>query len=287
MSSSLWPYRYTSPTPDQLRERRELLTLRGQYAQLSVLVFLLMLGVYRLATRKSSSSSAAGTQKRTPKSSWLDTPLEPGAPESRRQYLVAGAWFVWLLALSVWRTGDDYLHLTKSLAHTTLATLPLHPLLAPKLSPQTNPFTLLHTRLFHLPQTHLTPYHRLFGWLVFPTLLFLHAGLYVTFFMQKGLLQKRLGDADVQWGFVAVTGLVGLVGVARWMGAGMGRGGGGGGGKGGGKGWMRGYVVHVGLVMGVLGAVYCHVEYARGFVGWTLVVYGVDVGSWVVKRWLR
>ncbi|KAK2789055.1 hypothetical protein FQN52_006422 [Onygenales sp. PD_12] len=269
---SLWPYRYTSPTPSQLQERRNLLTLRGEYAQVSALVFLLLFSVY------------------------------PLGPETGRQYLVATAWLVWLIVLSAWKTGDDHLHLTKSLAHTTLATFPFQLLLSPKLSPTTHPLhSLLLTPILNLPQTALTPYHRIFGHLVLPTLLSLHAALYITFFVQNDLLARRVGDLDVQWG---VTGVVLLwVVVSVWSPA-VKRGV-----QTGAKAKVKAkedegreekseeeavkrpsskkqrtaYIVHVSLVMSLLGVAYFHVKWARKFVWQCLALYAVDVGSYAVR----
>ncbi|EEH39600.2 hypothetical protein PAAG_01789 [Paracoccidioides lutzii Pb01] len=288
---SLWPYRYTSLTSQQLRERRALLSLRGNYAQLSALILLLLLSVYRLATTKIGT---IGIERRsTLLSAWLDSPFMHGATEMRRHYLVAVGWLVWLLALSAWKTGDvmcehdltskqDYLHLTKSIAQTAMATIPLHLLLSPKLSPTFNPFTQVLSRLLHLPQTYLTPYHRLFGRLVIPTLLSLHAFLYIMFFVQNGLLEKRLKDADVQFGIVGILVMGVVVGMSRWV---KGRGSS----KRASGSVSRGtaYLLHVSLVMGLLAVVYCHVEYARKFVVQAVGIYGVDVGSWVIKRLLR
>ncbi|EEQ83746.1 hypothetical protein RJZ56_006313 [Blastomyces dermatitidis] len=282
--SSLVYYRYTSPTPEQLRERRELLNLRGEYAQLSTLVLLLLFSVYRFGANRGSGRSRGNgndtaTDRGTP--SWLDSPLMRGGGETRGQYLVAAVWMIWLLALSAWRTGDDYLHLTKSLGHTTLATIPFNLLLSPKLSTTTNPFNLICSNLLLLPQTHLTPYHRLFGRLVIPALISLHSLLYLIFFAENGVLETRLNDSDVQFGIWALFALVGLWWTSGWVrrkGSSTARSGSSG------RMSKRGaYVLHVAFVMLLLGVVYFHVEHARRFVVQALVIYGVDVGSWVVR----
>ncbi|KKZ58482.1 hypothetical protein EMCG_00973 [[Emmonsia] crescens] len=284
--SPVWPYRYTSPTPEQLRERRELLTLRGEYAQLSTLILILMFSVHKFAASRGRGrdKGARGGSLTLSLSAWLDSPLMRGGAETRGQYIVATVWMVWLLGLSAWRTGDDYLHLTKSLAYTVLATIPFNLLLSPKLSPTTHPFNLICSHLLRVPQAHLTPYHRLFGRLVIPTLVSLHSFLYIMFFVQNGLLEKRLNDADVQLGVGGFWVLAGLWGTSGWTR-----------GKGNStprlkSGFMSkrtAYVIHVGLVMVLLGMAYFHVEYARRFVVQALVIYGVDVGSWVVKRIFR
>ncbi|KLJ10343.1 hypothetical protein EMPG_14252 [Blastomyces silverae] len=293
--SPLVGYRYTSPTPAQLSERRALLNLRGEYAQISTLVLLLLFSVYRFGasrgrarSRGNGSGKGAGTDGKAP--SWLDSPLMRGGGETRGQYLVVAGWMVWLLALSAWRTGDDYLHLTKSLGHTTLATVPFNLLLSPKLSTTTHPFNLLCSNLLLLPQTHLTPYHRLFGRLVIPTLISLHSLLYLMFFVENGVLEARLNDSDVQFGIWAFFALVGLWGTSGWVVGWVRRKGNSTSGSGSGSSSSSGrmskrgaYFLHVAFVMLLLGVVYFHVEHARRFVVQALVIYGVDVGSWVVK----
>lgn len=138
---------------------------------------------------------------------------------------------------------------------------------SPKLSTTTHPFNLVCSHLLHLPLTHLTPYHRLFGRLVIPTLISLHSALYLMFFVENGVLEKRLNDPDVQIGIMGAWILVLLWGTSGWV-----------------VGWVRGqgnptsrssgsgsklkrmaYVVHVALVIVLLGAVYFHVcEEIRG-----------------------
>ncbi|OAX80809.1 hypothetical protein ACJ72_04852 [Emergomyces africanus] len=280
-------------TPEQLRERRELLALRGEYAQLSTLILLLMFSVYRFTARRRTGRSkfdrgSDGGSFSLPLSAWLESPFMHGGAETRGQYMVAMVWMMWLFGLSAWRTGDDYLHLTKSLAHTVLATIPFNILLSPKLSPSSHPFNLICSHLLRLPQTRLTPYHRLFGRLVIPTLVSLHSFLYIMFFVQNGLLEKRLNDADVQLGIVGFWVLAGLWGTSGWV-AGWARS------RGystsrlasGSKSKRTAYVLHVVLVMMVLGTVYFHVEYARRYVVQALAIYGLDVGSWGVKWLLR
>lgn len=102
--------------------------------------------------------------------------------------------------------------------------------------------------------------------------------------MQNGLLEKRLNDADVQLGVVGFWVLAGLWGTSGWT---RGRGNSTSRLKSGSMSKRTAYVIHVGLVMVLLGMAYFHVEYARRFVVQALVIYGVDVGSWVVKRIFR
>ena len=109
----------------------------------------------------------------------------------------------------------DYLHFTKALGQVGLSQLPLQVLFAPgsyfssfkPVSPSILSF------LTSIAQPFLTPYHRLFGRIVFTPLILGHIFLYLVFFAQSAnpnpafgsLLAKRIWDADVQWGITAVS----------------------------------------------------------------------------------
>jgi hypothetical protein len=355
MASLPWPYRFLSLTPAQVQERREILDRRGNYAQLSAFAVVFMVNAYQFMKRsgRESSVSKAGneetssdlarkkTAQRTTRQSrsWLNSPPVAGWSETRKQYLIALAWLLWLLVLSSWKTGDgrfkisyslslpqereeqiqgesryvlsdglvqrekkkkkrerererekketmkrrgekkvtyqppDYLHLTKSLAHTAFSNVPIQVALSPKLSSR-NPVS----RLIGLPQTTLVPYHRLLGRLVIFPFLTLHAALYLTFFTLQTdpipLLPKRLRDADVQLGITGIT----LVGVLWTTSSSTALG-------------LRKriarrtfYVVHVVLVIMLLVLVCFHVIYARKFVVEALTVYAVDVVAYLLGR---
>jgi len=102
--SSSWPWHFVAVSDAEKQQRRELLTLRGYYAQLSIVI---AIGLFRLVI--ASSSSYHRREKPTGRSrykSWLDEPLFNGWFETRRQYLICPIWLVWLLSLSAWNTGD-------------------------------------------------------------------------------------------------------------------------------------------------------------------------------------
>ena len=80
----------------------------------------------------------------------------------------------------------DYLHLTKGFGHIAASQLPLHYALALK---SWSPIQYL-TRLSH---EELNPYHRLLGRVII-TFFSLHASMYLNFYIQKGLLLKRIQD---------------------------------------------------------------------------------------------
>ncbi|KAL6713301.1 hypothetical protein ACLMJK_008766 [Lecanora helva] len=91
----------------------------------------------------------------------------------------------------------DYLHLTKRFGIIAASQLPLHYALALK---SWSPIQYL-TRLSH---EELNPYHRLFGRVI--TIFFsCHASMYLNFYVQKGLLLKRIRDWDVILGVTAIS----------------------------------------------------------------------------------
>lgn len=102
---SSWPYHFVSLSEEQKHLRRELLNLRGAYAQWSILAVIAALRLYQSWALAASKGGSAPALRRGIVSSW-DRPLVAGWIETRRQYLVCGLWLVWLLSLSVWRSGD-------------------------------------------------------------------------------------------------------------------------------------------------------------------------------------
>ena len=102
--AALLDYRFVSLTPDQVQERRDLLSLRAQYAQLSALLVFILASVYARYTKSNGRIKSDGEKKKV--KGWLDYPPVAGWGETRRQYLITGVWFMWMVALSMWRTGD-------------------------------------------------------------------------------------------------------------------------------------------------------------------------------------
>lgn len=96
-----WPWRFISLSPPEIEHRREVLDLRGYYAQVSVLLAIIAIRVYRMNSRASSPQNTENKQR-----SWWDSPLFQKGTETRKQYLVSFIWLGWLLSLSVWNTGD-------------------------------------------------------------------------------------------------------------------------------------------------------------------------------------
>lgn len=110
--SSFWPYHFISLTEEEKIRRRELLDLRGSYAQWSIIVAIVVLRVYQSWATAQISADGVPKQHRGP-SSWWGRPLVAGWIETRRQYLVCGLWLLWLLSLSVWNSGEGILPLFK------------------------------------------------------------------------------------------------------------------------------------------------------------------------------
>jgi hypothetical protein len=218
--SSSWPWHFITIAGDDKIRRRELLDLRGSYAQWSVIIAMSVLRVYQ-AWATHSAASTNGTAPSRPRRgtvSWWDRPLVAGWIETRRQYLVSGLWLLWLTGLSVWNSGEgmhssinrsisisiyilvhkgktristytapDYLHLTKALGHVALSQVPLQILMSPAayISTSKPSASSIFSYLTSIPQASVTPYHRLFGRAVIAPLLFAHATLYLLFFVQS------------------------------------------------------------------------------------------------------
>ncbi|RLL96630.1 hypothetical protein CFD26_102656 [Aspergillus turcosus] len=76
-----------------------------------------------------------------------------------------------------------------------------------------------------IPQSALTPFHRLFGRVVLAPLLIAHATLYLSFFVQSShpafssLLAKRIRDPDVQWGLCGIVSTILILLLARPLGS--------------------------------------------------------------------
>ncbi|KAL4941480.1 hypothetical protein BDV06DRAFT_223088 [Aspergillus oleicola] len=273
-----WPWHFVSVSDAEKQHRRELLTLRGHYAQLS---FILAIAFFRLYIAFSSTNQQRGkTATRSRQKSWLDAPLFYGWLETRRQYLVCLLWLGWLLSLSIWNTGDDYLHLTKALGHVGLSQLPLQVAMSPAFYATTTPrASSLLSVLTTIPQPELTAYHRLFARVVVSPLLVGHAVLYCLFFLQSShpqfgsLFAKRILDMDVQLGVTAIVTAIAILIAMRPKGTAGGLW----------KGTVQErrrafYAAHMSLVGTLCLAAYYHVAQAQAFVLESLVTFVVNLG---------
>ncbi|KAF7592564.1 hypothetical protein BBP40_012724 [Aspergillus hancockii] len=255
------PWQFVTVSPTEKQHRRELLDLRGYYAQFSIL---LVIGTIRLynsyfrAAEEPRDSRSCRRQK-----SWWDLPLFENWIETRMQYTAY------------------YLHFTKALGHVALSQLPFQVLISPAFYPSAKPMSpSIMSVLTSISQPALTPYHRLFGRVVLSPLLIGHAILYLNFFAQSShpdfssLLAKRIQDPDVQWGFGGLTFAVLVLLFVRplrtafWVQA-----------------WPTSsvkirrqvfYYGHVLLVAALCVAAYYHVPQARIFVIEALVAFAVN-----------
>lgn len=216
----VYPYHFVQLDTVQEDRRRQLLDGYGQFAQLSILllplVYQLSLGISLLLERfrrlknidRSKEHQSPAPSRTTfreallPRFTWkkfqwfLNTEVAPGWG-TRKEWIVACLWTVWLIVLVVKDTGDDYLHVTKRFGIIAASQLPIHYLLAAK---SWSPVQWL-TRMSH---EELNPYHRLLGRIIV-LFMAIHAGLYLNFYVQKDLLSKRIRDWDVILGLLAVS----------------------------------------------------------------------------------
>lgn len=199
-----WPYAFVSLSAEQLQARRELLDRYGFYAYISPIV--LLSSIYAFRKIRKFLPSASHSQKPAQKAStlqlqlrrlswWLEDPLTPEFGE-RKVHLLGLVYLSWLIFLSVHKTGNDYLHLTKRIGHIAVSQLPLQYTLAIKTPRSPVEFAT------GLSWESLNPYHRLFGRIVH-LLVAAHAILYMNFFVAANLLSKRIKDSDVQLGLAA------------------------------------------------------------------------------------
>jgi hypothetical protein len=186
---------------------------------------------------------------------------------------------------------SDYLHLTKALGHVAVSQLPFQVLMSPVWyisgSRPTSPSVV--SILTGIPQSALTPFHRLFGRVVISLLLIAHATLYLSFFVQSphpdfsSLLVKRIRDLDVQCGLCGIVITIFILLLARPLGSTSGL-------------WamktasihMRRrvfYIVHVLLVAALCVAAYCHVAQAQTYVLQTLGAFALNIACcWMFSR---
>ncbi|KAJ6102178.1 hypothetical protein N7486_004605 [Penicillium sp. IBT 16267x] len=290
-----WPWHFVTLSEEEKLHRRELLDIRGAFAQWSIMIVIILLRVV-YQSWKTFSQTESGAKPRRGPVSWLDRPLVAGWLETRRQYAVCGLWLSWLVSLCVWNSGDDYLHLTKALGHVALSQIPFQVLISPAayISTSKPSAASIFSFITSVPQSTLTPYHRLFGRMVISPLIFGHATLYLLFFVQNSdpefgtLLAKRVRDLDVQCGLLTLSTAVALLLFVRPRGT-----------------TQRVaahdlaaaaqsirdrrrtfYLVHVSLVVLLCFAVYFHVAQAQKYMVQSFGAFVLNgVGSWAAVRW--
>ncbi|KAJ5157278.1 CAZyme family GT90 [Penicillium canariense] len=100
-----WPYHFITVSEEEKLHRRELLDLRGSYAQWSIIVVTVVLRAYQCWVTLGVQAESTAKQRRGP-ASWWDRPIVAGWMETRRQYAICGLWFSWLFGLAVCYSGD-------------------------------------------------------------------------------------------------------------------------------------------------------------------------------------
>ena len=274
-----WPYSISvSLSEEQQATRRRLLDAYGQFAQLSVLLlplfYQLSLALRLIASRalarsqpevvKEHSSPVVSVQRRQDRPSnktglkWLRWMSEEDIIQgwgSWQHWIFALLWASWLLMLVVKDTGDDYLHVTRRFGIVAASQLPIHYILAMK---AWSPIQYI-TRMSH---EELNPYHRLLGRIIV-VFMACHATLYLNFYIQKGLLIKRIQDRDVILGLCAISSaiIIFTTAIAR----------------------VRGYsyrlffYIHVVLSMTLLPILYFHVSHLRLYILEAAAIYVILV----------
>ncbi|KAK4444994.1 Ferric/cupric reductase transmembrane component 2 [Podospora aff. communis PSN243] len=213
-----WPYHFIDLSPAEKALRREALDRYAFYAQLSAILPLGVVLLYRVAVwatkprqdaysavpsspaLKSQRRGSSGWSTRVRKVKWWlseDFSQTNSVFGQRDEWVVGFAWLGWLLVLSIVGTGDDYLHFTKRLGIIAASQYPIQYLLSLK---SLNPFAYV----FRSSHEHLNRYHRVLGRVIF-ALLALHVGFYLNFFIQNGVFSRRMKAPVVVAGVIAFT----------------------------------------------------------------------------------
>ncbi|KAJ0163500.1 Ferric/cupric reductase transmembrane component 2 [Colletotrichum tanaceti] len=214
-----WPYRFLDLSQDEIHLRRQTLDRYGGYALFSAFTPILLALIFRLwsylsrrwqasaaydavpnspVLKKRRQSWGGGWDARIRKAKWwlADDVYFMGQHWGQKDQWVFGlAWASWLLVLSVLETGNDYLHLTKRFGIIAASQIPYQYVLALKsFSPIAKVFRTSHEEL--------NKWHRVLSRVTL-SLLVLHAIFYMNFFVEKGIVQKRLFAPVVFAGAVA------------------------------------------------------------------------------------
>ncbi|KAK4143031.1 ferric reductase NAD binding domain-containing protein [Dichotomopilus funicola] len=223
-------YQFLDLSPTEKQDRRQTLDRYALYAQLSALVPLTAVLLYRLRKAISHASwlglnaKKAGRQYEAVPGSpvlkerrlssagvwaarsrrlrwWLgeDVVLAGLVLGQRDQWIVGLLWTTWLLFISALETGEDYLHLTKRLGLVAVSQWPLQYLLALK---SLNPVAYL----FQTSHERVNRWHRVLARIT-SGLLSLHVALYLNFFVKTNRLY-RLAEPVVFFGVLAFSGIL-------------------------------------------------------------------------------
>jgi NAD(P)H-flavin reductase len=151
--------------------------------------------------------------------------------------------------------SSDYLHITKRFGEVAASQFPMHYMLSMK--SVYSPMALV----FNSSHEELNPWHRLSGRILY-SLLALHATWYLNFFIQAGVLAKRLTNLDVIIGVTAFIGLTvisttSLAFVRRWS-------------------YRVFFVLHVIIGVTILPLLFFHVSHLRFYIIEALAIFIFD-----------
>ncbi|KAI0880500.1 metalloreductase Fre8 [Annulohypoxylon maeteangense] len=221
-----WPYQFIDLDAEQKHARRQALDRYAAYAQLSALVPIALVLLFRFVSwlvKRFSPERQRGVYEAVPASPalkqrrrsttgvwvstfrrfvwWLgdDVTFLGVSWGQRDQIFVGFAWTVWLVFLSMIGTGNDYLHLTKRFGQVALSQFPLQYLMALK---SLNPIAFA----FGSSHEQVNRWHRVLGWVIY-ILLFAHACLYLNFYVQEGILTERLVRLIPALGLASIIGM--------------------------------------------------------------------------------
>ncbi|KXL50636.1 hypothetical protein M433DRAFT_545724 [Acidomyces richmondensis BFW] len=280
----MWGYHVYDLTEEQKDERRHLLDFYASLAQISIFFPLSILQIYfflcwirgrRHIVVPAPSSPSAKEQRRV--TTWVSlrnahllfqrwmwwcgdaaSCFGFGLGGTNGTWLLAATWLAWLLLLCFRQTGGDYFHLTKRFGIVAASQLPWQYLLAVK-SPL-SPLTLL-TRRSH---ESLNALHQLLGRIII-ALLYLHALLYLRFYVSAGLLATKLQQPYIICGLTGIIaftliGTSALAPLRKW--------------------WYRVFhITHVTLAVALLPLLFFHVRYIRIYLYETAAVLGINAVS--------
>ncbi|KAK0649436.1 ferric reductase like transmembrane component-domain-containing protein [Cercophora newfieldiana] len=213
-----WPYHFVDLNSAEKALRREALDKYAFYAQLSAVLPLGVVLLYRVAAwaakprqdsystipnspvLKSQRLASSGLSSRIRRVKWWlgeDFSSTNSILGQRDEWVIGFIWMAWLLLLSVVGTGQDYLHFTKRLGLVAASQFPIQYLLSLK---SLNPYAYV----FRSSHEHINRYHRVLGRVIY-ALLASHVGLYLNFFVQAGVFSRRMQHPVVVAGVIAFT----------------------------------------------------------------------------------
>ncbi|KAJ5737577.1 uncharacterized protein N7483_002702 [Penicillium malachiteum] len=213
-----WPWLFVYLDSSQKQSRREVLAQFAFISQVSILIPIAIYQLYRIAAwilskrincdvaytalegssaTKSVVRSSGIARRWRSVQWWLNGEIASGWG-LRKRWIAAILWFSWLLFLSIFKTGNDYFHLTKRFGSVAAAQLPFHYLLS--LRTRFSPLIIL----FGTSHEELIKWHRVSGNIIM-ILLLIHGSLYLNYYILSSSLIEHLQRLSTITGLIAVT----------------------------------------------------------------------------------